>query len=81
MNDHDEPAPGSARDSERSEDLRATTDSIRQRLKRLLAIETEKRALRAEDPRVDELSDAAVVEADRIARETRAERQLADDAG
>ena len=81
MSDHDDLTPRSARDSERTEDLRATTDSIRQRLKRLLAIETEKRSLPAHDPRLDQLSNAAVEEADRIAWETRAERQLADDLG
>jgi hypothetical protein len=65
----------------RAEDLRATTDAIQEDLKELLAIESRKNALAAADPRVDELSDAAVTVADRIARKTRAERELSDEIG
>ena len=79
MNEHHESTDDHARDAERREDLRATGDSIRQRLTRLLSIEGEKASLPADDPRVDELSEAAVVEADRIAEETRVERELAED--
>lgn len=65
----------------RVDDLRATGDSIRRRLRRLDAIETEKGELPADDARVDQLSDEAVEEADRIAAETRAERALSDELG
>jgi hypothetical protein len=60
------------------EDLRSTIDSIQQHARDLLAIEDAKAALPVEDSRVDALSDAAVETADRIARETRAERALSD---
>ena len=80
MHDRDDPTADAARESARDEDLHATTDSIRQRLKRLDAVETEKASLPANDPRVDDLAEAAISEADRIAAETRAERELAEDA-
>jgi hypothetical protein len=63
----------------RAEDLHATVDAIQQDVRTLLEIEGTKRSLPAADPRVDELSEAAVATADRIARETRAERQLSDE--
>lgn len=72
MNDHDE----SAAESAAAQDFRATAESIRTDIGRLAALEDEKLALDAEDPRVDRASDEAVRLADRIARETRAERQL-----
>jgi hypothetical protein len=63
------------------EDLRATGDSIRADVQRLASVEDTKRGLDAEDPEVDRLSDEAVGLADRISRETRAERQLSDEIG
>jgi hypothetical protein len=82
MTDQDPPTRDDpdARESAR-EDLRSTSDSIRQRAKRLIEIETRKRELPPDDPRVDELSDQAVEESGRLARETRAERQLSDELG
>ncbi len=82
-----EPATGSgpsdpgADEPAAEQDLRATGDEIRQDLRRLGAVENEKQSLDAEDPRVGELSRDAVAIADRIARETRAERQLSDEIG
>jgi hypothetical protein len=63
------------------QDLRATSDAIKVDIGRLATIEDEKMALDPRDPRVDGLSDQAVALADRIARETRAERQLSDELG
>jgi hypothetical protein len=63
------------------QDLKATSDSIRTDLSRLAAIEDEKSTLDGEDPTVDRLSDEAVRLADRISRETRAERQLSEELG
>ena len=73
-----------ARSPERTEteqDLRATADSIRADVGRLAALEDEKIDLSPEDPRVDRISDEAVTLADRIARETRVERQLGKELG
>lgn len=72
MNDHDE----SAAESAAAQDLKATAASIRTDIGRLAVLEDVKLALDPEDPRVDTASDEAVRLADRIARETRAERQL-----
>lgn len=66
---------------EAEQDLKATADSIRTDLSRLAAIEDEKSTLDGEDPAVDRLSDEAVELADRISRETRAERQLSEELG
>jgi hypothetical protein len=63
------------------QDLHATAASIRVDIGRLAALEDEKLALDPEDPRVDEVSDEAVELADRIQRETRAERQLSREVG
>jgi hypothetical protein len=63
------------------EDLRATGDSIESDLRRLATVEGDKRALDAEDPLIDRLSEEAVQLADRIAHETRAERQLSEEIG
>lgn len=63
------------------QDLKATADSIRSDLGRLTAIEAEKLDLDAEDPAVDRLSDEAVELADRISRQTRAQRQLSHELG
>ena len=52
------------------QDLKATGDSIRTDL-----------TLDGEDPAVDRLSEEAVQLADRISRETRAERQLSEELG
>jgi hypothetical protein len=73
--DNEAPAP------EAEQDLKATADSIRTDLSRLAAIEDEKSSLDGEDPAVDRLSDEAVELADRISRETRAERQLSKELG
>ena len=85
---HDEPkrdpaASSSTPDGEAQteEDLRATSDSIQADTRRLAAIEQEKVRLDPEDPTVDRLSDEAVALADRISRETRAERQLSKELG
>jgi hypothetical protein len=74
---HDGAAPPDATE----QDLKATSDSIRTDLSRLAAIEDEKSTLDGEDPTVDRLSDEAVRLADRISRETRAERQLSEELG
>ena len=76
----DPPEPASDRPAAQ-QDLRSTEDSIRSDLRRLVELEDDKRALDADDPLVDRLSDEAVTLAERIARETRAERQLSDEIG
>ena len=85
MHDHsnDRPSAGDrdAPPDATEQDLRATADSIRTDLSRLAAIEDEKSALDGDDPAVDRLSDEAVQLADRISRETRAERQLSEELG
>ncbi|MEO5939600.1 MAG: hypothetical protein ABIZ72_01760 [Candidatus Limnocylindrales bacterium] len=82
---HDDPSnrPGADDDSTRKaeQDLKATADAIRSDIGRLAAIEDEKLVLDAGDTRVDQLSDEAVALADRISRETRAERQLSHEIG
>ena len=70
-----------ANQEEATEDLRATGDSIRSDIQRLAGVEEVKRGLDAADPEVDRLSDEAVGLANRIARQTRAERQLSDEIG
>jgi hypothetical protein len=72
---------GAAPPDATEQDLKATSDSIRTDLSRLAAIEDEKSTLDGEDPTVDRLSDEAVRLADRISRETRAERQLSEELG
>ena len=59
------------------QDLRATSDSIRADARRLELIEDEKTRLAPEDGETDRLSAEAVEVADRIARQARAERQIA----
>jgi hypothetical protein len=59
-----------------TQDLKATIESIRTDVDRLATIEATKADLDPEDPELDRLSDDAVRVADRISRETRAERQL-----
>ena len=63
------------------EDLKATGDSIQSDVQRLSNLEERKRGLDANDPQVDRLSDEAVELSGRIARETKAERQLSDEIG
>jgi hypothetical protein len=63
------------------EDLRATSDSIRADVSRLATIEGEKLALDPGDPLTDRLSAEAVDLADRIQRQTKAERQIAREIG
>jgi hypothetical protein len=86
--DHDEgnaPARSSGRDgtsrSATEQDLKATADAIRADVERLKDIETRKEQLPPDDPRVDELSHAAVSIADRLSQETRAERELSEELG
>lgn len=66
--------------SELDDDLRATADSIAVDAERLSAIEEEKEVLKADDPRMVELS----AESERLARglvpKTSAETQLAKEA-
>jgi hypothetical protein len=83
MNDttSDRPKDGDEPVDRAEQDLKATVDSIRTDIDRLATIEDEKVALDAEDPRVDRLSDEAVELADRISRETRAQRQLSEEVG
>jgi hypothetical protein len=73
------PPPSPADQEAATEDLRATGDSIRSDIRRLASVEEVKRGLDAGDPEVDRLSDEAVGLANRIARQTRAERQLSDE--
>jgi hypothetical protein len=63
------------------QDLRATSASIQEHVKRLAAIERQKRRLPADHPQVETLSEAAVEAADTIARQARVERQLAEEIG
>jgi hypothetical protein len=63
------------------EDLKATGDSIQADVQRLSSLEERKRGLDAADPQVDRLSDEAVELSGRIARQTKAERQLSDEIG
>jgi hypothetical protein len=63
------------------EDLKATGDSIEADVQRLSTVEETKRRLDADDPEVDRLSDEAVELSGRLARKTKAERQLSDEIG
>jgi hypothetical protein len=71
------PADGPA--DRAGQDLKATAASILADSQRLANLEDEKLALDPADPRVDRLSAEAVELADRIQRETRAQRQLSDE--
>ena len=76
--------PDAKRTSERGDarqDLKATSDAIVDDISRLSAIENEKIALDAEDPKVDELSNQAIEVANRLSGETRAERALSEELG
>ena len=68
-------------EAQTEQDLRATSDSIQAHVRRLAEIEQEKLRLDPGDPAVDRLSDEAVALAERISRETRAERQLSKELG
>lgn len=77
----DQPQSDAADRKAAEQDLHATAESIRVDIGRLAALEDEKLALDPGDPRVDAVSDEAVELADRIQRETRAERQLSREIG
>jgi hypothetical protein len=80
MSKHDDPgSPRSLRQRAAEQDLRATVDAVRHDAQRLAELEDEKAALAPDDPAVDRLSDEAVRVGERIAHETRAERQLGKD--
>jgi hypothetical protein len=75
MSDRDD-TEKKARRTAAEDDLRATADAVRDDLRRLGAVESEKIALAPEDPKVDDLSDEAVRLAERIRRETSLEREI-----
>jgi hypothetical protein len=84
MRDKRNDDPGTAgpeSQAEAEEDLKATGDSINADVERLSSLEKHKRGLDPGDPQVDHLSDEAVELSGRIARETKAERQLSDEIG
>lgn len=62
-----------------TEDLRATSDSIRSDVRRLDAVEEQKERLAPDDPATDRLSGEAVELAEQIERQTKAERQIVRD--
>jgi hypothetical protein len=68
--------PGEEQQCELTQDLRATTDSVQSDAQRLVDLEAEKATMKADDPALDRASEEAVRLGERIARETRAERQL-----
>lgn len=61
------------------QDFKATTDAIQADIERLSALEARKSALDPANPEVDDLSAEAVDVAERIHRETQAERQLSNE--
>jgi hypothetical protein len=81
MRDERNDDPGTAAESQAAaeEDLKATGDSIHADVERLSSLEKHKSGLDPDDPQVDHLSDEAVELSGRIARETKAERQLSDE--
>ena len=66
-------------DKDLREDFAATSESVEDDAERLVEIEHEKQELDPADPRVDTLSMEAELLAGRIQRESRIERQLADE--
>lgn len=68
-------------DSERRQDLKATSESLEEDAQRVAAIEDEKQDLDAEDPRLDELSSEAERIAGDIQHKSRAERALSAQLG
>ena len=68
--------PGEEQQCELTQDLRATTDSVQSDAQRLVDLEAQKATMKADDPALDRASEEAVRLGERIARETRAERQL-----
>jgi hypothetical protein len=73
--------PGGDEDRELTQDLRATNDAVQSDADQLAELEAEKAAMTADDPALDRASEEAVRLGDRIARETRAERQLGSEIG
>jgi hypothetical protein len=69
------------RQREMAQDLRATNDAVRSDAEQLAQLEAEKATMKADDPALDRASEEAVRLGERIARETRAERQLGSDIG
>jgi len=68
-------------DAQLREDFAATSESVQDDAERLVAIENEKQGLDPADPRVDTLSIEAELLAGRIQRESRIERELANEIG
>ena len=68
--------PDAEQQRELTQDLRATNDSVQSDAQRLVDLEAEKATMKADDPALDRASEEAVRLGERIARETRAERQL-----
>jgi len=68
-------------DAQLREDFAATSESVQDDAERLVAIENEKQGLDPSDPRVDTLSVEAELLAGRIQRESRIERELANEIG
>jgi hypothetical protein len=66
---------------EMAQDLRATNDAVRSDAEQLAQLEAEKATMRPDDPALDRVSEEAVRLGERIARETRAERQLGSEIG
>jgi hypothetical protein len=64
-----------------AQDLRATNASVRSDAERLGQLEAEKATMKRDDPALDRASEEAVRLGERIARETRAERQLGSEIG
>ncbi len=73
--------PGAEGQHELTQDLRATNDAVQSDAQQLADLEAEKMTMKADDPALDRASEEAVRLGDRIARETRAERQLGDEIG
>jgi hypothetical protein len=70
----------SARDRRaRTDDLRATSDSIRADVAQLATLEETKAELDVKDPGLEVLSALAVELADKIGRKARAEQELSED--
>ena len=79
MTDRDD--PGGEGQRELTQDLRATNDAVQSDAQQLAELEAEKMTMKAEDPALDRASEEAARLGERIARETRAERQLGDEIG
>jgi hypothetical protein len=66
---------------EMAQDLRATNDAVRSDAEQLARLEAEKATMKPDDPALDRASEEAVRLGERIAHETRAERQLGSEIG